>query len=117
MQTQPLGPRLSELASATGTLSKRQCHLIGGMLKELGRLDKRKTALAAAVAHLNPGGELSDHQVSLRLELALKRLSGQPLKRILAGHRLPTMLEIELLILASDGPTSARRLWEELREI
>ena len=50
MQTLLLGPRLEALATATGCLSPRQVRLVGGMLAEIDRLDRRKTALAASRA-------------------------------------------------------------------
>lgn len=118
MQTQLLGPRLSELASATGTLSPRQIRLVGGMLAEIGRLDRRKTALLAARDALDPASELGNWQVALRLELAIKRLKGQPIKRILAGYRQPTEIEKLLIaLLACGGPTCQERLNKELREL
>ena len=107
MQTLLLGPRLEALATATGCLSPRQVRLVGGMLAEIDRLDRRKTALAASRDSLDPEGELSRWQCALRLEQALVRFDAVSRRRIESGYRTPTRLEIALLaMLDCGGPTS-----------
>lgn len=113
----PLGPRLLDLASATGALSQRQIRLVGGMLVELERLEARHAALELILATLDPDGDQSTWELAQRLECLLHRLQGIAGRRIAAGHREPSPLEAAMLdLLAQGGPTCARKLWEELRE-
>jgi hypothetical protein len=113
----PLRPRLEQLATVTGTLSPRQVRLLGGTLAELDRLDRRQAAILAARDALDPDRRLSTWQCAKALERALRRFDGTPRKRILAGHRPPSRLEIALLVLVTDGPQCARKLWTEIREL
>lgn len=107
-----LRPQLEWLATATGQLSGRQVRLVGGMLAELSRLDRRRAALEAATAILDPDGVLSK-----ALERALRRFDAVSRRRIEAGYRPPTALESALLaLLDCGGPTCREKLYLELRE-
>ncbi|MBK8185731.1 MAG: hypothetical protein IPK63_23680 [Candidatus Competibacteraceae bacterium] len=113
----PLGPRLLDLARATGTLTVRQARLVGGMLVELERLEGRKTALLRAVSCLPTEVAANRWQAALAIESGLRRVQGVAGRRVSAGHREPTPLEVALLdLLAQGGPASARKLWSEIRE-
>lgn len=112
-----LGPRLLDLASATGALSQRQIRLVGGMLEEIGRLNARKTALLRAVSCLPAEIATNRWQAAQAIEAGLHRVQGVAGRRIAAGHRPPSPLEAALLaMLAQGGPTCARKLWSEIRE-
>ena len=113
----PLRPRLEAIASATGTLTARQVRLVGGMLTELERLTARQTALDAILATLDPDRDQSTWELAQSLECLLRRVQGVAGRRIVAGHRPPSPLEVALIdLLAQGGPTCARKLWVEIRE-
>lgn len=112
-----LRPRLEELAGATGRLSPRQVEMIGGMLAEVDRLERRRTALAGACVILSDGQGLSRWGKAQRLESHLRRFEKVGMKRVLSGAREPTELEVHLLVLMESGPRCASKLWEEIRDI
>lgn len=113
----PLGPRLLDLARATGQLSERQVRLVGGVLAELERLEGRKTAILEVLSCLPTEVAANRWQAALAIESGLRRIQGVAGRRITAGHRPPSPLEAALLdLLAQGGPASARKLWAEIRE-
>jgi len=114
-----LRPQLEQLALATGQLTIRQCELIGNALAELDRLNRRKAALEAAVAALDPEGSLSSWQVAKALESRLRRFDGDvEHRRILSGHRRPTALETAMVgMLAAGGPRCHEKLYLELQAL
>lgn len=110
-----LSPRLLSLATATGQLTAAQVRLIGACLDRLDAMNARRTAMEGAVAILDPGQGLSRWALALALESRLKRFDGLSRRRVLAGYRPATALEIHLLVLLESGPRCASKLWEELR--
>jgi hypothetical protein len=109
---------LESLALATGQLTAKQVRLIGDALAEVARMDLRQATLQTARAALDPDGNLSTWQVAIRLESALQRFQGAPLKRVKAGHRRPTALECALLVLLDcGGPQCHEKLYAELKSL
>lgn len=110
--------RLNRLVG--GLLANRIPGLVGKRIsKALDEADSRlarRTALERATAILDGGQGLSRWALAQRLESALARFGGTPYMRIKNGYRPPDELEKHLLVLLeTDGPESAGKLWWELR--
>lgn len=118
MTNPPFRPQLEALAMATGALTPAQVRMIGGMLAEVDRLERRKIALQGAL-RLLPGEIASNRwHAATAMESALKRIQAVAMRRILAGHRPPSPMESALLdMLAAGGPTCKEKLFRELREL
>lgn len=91
---------------------------ISAALDQADRRQARQAALAAATALLDAERTLSLWSIAGELENHLKRFDGVARRRVENGSRLPTELESHLLILLqSDGPSTQRRIFEELKSL
>lgn len=79
---------------------------------------RRKAALEAILAMLDPTGCQSLWRNAKRIEAAIRRLNGVPLRRIRAGHRTATPLEALLIdLMELPGPQTHEKLFQELRKL
>ena len=112
-----LGPQLTALASATGQLTGPQLRLVGGMLERLARLDRRQSALQAAVVLIRR------RDPALALTALARRLSAALLRFERYGRLAPNGWrdrDLEICcaaLLAAGGPVGWRRLYDELKKM
>jgi hypothetical protein len=87
--------------------------------RQAALLAERDRALLDLVAMLDPHGTRVAWQVAGEIAGLLRRFSGEPLRRIQAGHRSPRGdIEPLLLSLVEGGtPTSQRRVYGLLAEL
>ena len=79
---------------------------------------RRKATLEAILAMLDPSASKSLWQLAKRIEAAIMRLNGVPLRRIQSGHRPASELEALLMeLLELPGPRTHEKLFQELRKL
>lgn len=79
---------------------------------------RRKAALEAILAMFDPNGCQSLWQLAKRIEAAIRRLNGVPLRRIQSGHRPATPMEALLMeLLELPGARTHEKLFQELRKL
>lgn len=114
-----LAEQLRELTHdlESGLLSPTMCAILKNAIVEVTRLIRRQAALLALWDTLG-APRSKPWLVAKTLEAELRRFDGVRRSRVQAGRRTATPLEVHLLILLeTGGPTCARKLWDELREL